>query len=235
MNHTHTLLALPLALAVVVTLATSACDKPPAGTAKAVVADAPKPAPAPTPAATDAPTTAPATGAFAAAPAGAAALHFSQVGSSIGFTGYKVTGKHEGGFHTFSGTAYVSPQGPTASRVDVDIDTASVFADAEKLTGHLASPDFFDAQKFPKATFSSSEIKVGGASGATHTITGVLDLHGNKKSITFPATIVSTADAMDVTASFTINRKDFALVYPGKPDDLIRDDVLLTLKIHAAK
>jgi hypothetical protein len=38
-----------------------------------------------------------------------------------------------------------------------------------------------------------------------------------------------------VDAEFAINRKDFGVVYPGMPDDLIKDDVLLKLKIHAKK
>ena len=69
----------------------------------------------------------------------------------------------------------------------VVVEMASVKSDDEKLTGHLQSPDFFDVAKYPKATFESTEIKKGGDKGATHTVTGNLDFHGVKKSITFPA------------------------------------------------
>jgi polyisoprenoid-binding protein YceI len=100
---------------------------------------------------------------------------------------------------------------------------------------HLKSPDFFDVAKFPKATFTSTSIKAGGEKGATHTVTGNLELHGVKKSISFPATIKVAGDAVDANASFGINRKDFGVNYPGKADDLVKDEILLTLTIHAQK
>jgi len=66
-------------------------------------------------------------------------------------------------------------------------------------------------------------------------VTGNLELHGVTKSITFPATITVQGDTVAVKAEFAINRKDFGIVYPGKPDDLIKDDVLLRLNISAKK
>jgi hypothetical protein len=56
-----------------------------------------------------------------------------------------------------------------------------------------------------------------GTRGATHEITGDLDLHGVKKSITFPATITVDERGAKGTAEFTINRKDFQIAYAGKP------------------
>ncbi len=81
--------------------------------------------------------------------------------------------------------------------------------------------------------YRSTKIESNTASGATHNVTGNFDLHGIKKSITFPATITVTPDTVSVNAEFAINRKDFGLLYPGKADDLIRDGVVirLTLKV----
>ena len=33
-------------------------------------------------------------------------------------------------------------------------------------------------------------------------------------------------------AEFTINRKDFGILYAGMPDDLIKDDVLLKIDLR---
>ena len=82
---------------------------------------------------------------------------------------------------------------------------------------------------------SGNTSATGGAGGATDTVTGDLELHGEKKSISFPATITVTADGVSGTAEFSINRKDFKIVYPGKPDDLIKDDVAIKLAIRAKK
>jgi polyisoprenoid-binding protein YceI len=149
--------------------------------------------------------------------------------------GSKVTGKHEGKFEKISGSISLASGKAEGGRITLEADTASVKSDQEKLDGHLKSPDFFDVEKFPKAIFTSSQIKAGGANGATHTITGELDLHGVKKSISFPATVTITPDAASGTAEFVINRKDFGIVYPGKQDDLIRDDVLLKLSLKAPR
>jgi polyisoprenoid-binding protein YceI len=160
---------------------------------------------------------------------------FSSKDSKVEFVGAKVTRKHDGSFGAFSGTIQLVDGKPEQSSVSAEIDVASLTADDPKLTGHLKSPDFFDVQKFPKATFVSTSVKPGGDKGATHTVTGNLTLHGVTKSITFPATINAHGDSADVDAEFAINRKDFGVVYPGMPDDLIKDDILLKLQIRAKK
>lgn len=154
--------------------------------------------------------------------------------SKIEFVGSKVTGSHSGSFEKFSGM--VNYIGETEkSVVNISIDTTSVKTDAEGLTKHLQSPDFFDVAKFPQATFVSTEIKPGGDKGASHTVTGNLTLHGVTKSITFPATITVDPGAVNVASTFAINRKDFGINYAGGADNLIRDEVVMTLKVRAVK
>ena len=170
-----------------------------------------------------------------AAPASAVKYTFSNTDSRVEFVGAKVTRKHDGSFQTFTGTVSLVDTDPTKSSVATEIDIASIKTDEEKLTGHLKSADLLDATKYPKATFTSTSIKPGGDQGATHTVTGNFQLHGVTKSITFPATVKAGGDTVDVDAEFAINRKDFGVVYPGMPDDLIKDDVLLKLHIHARR
>jgi polyisoprenoid-binding protein YceI len=154
--------------------------------------------------------------------------------SKIEFIGAKVTGQHHGSFSKFSG--YIDYAGqPEKSRVFVSIDVNSITTDDPKLTEHLKTPDFFDAAKYPQATFESTEITSGGANGATHTIKANLTMHGQTKSITFPATIAVAADAISVDSTFSINRKDFGINYAGAADNLIRDEVVLTLHVKATK
>ncbi len=154
--------------------------------------------------------------------------------SKIEFVGSKVTGSHNGSFGKFSGTIDYAGQ-PEKSRVSIMIDLDSLTADDPKLTAHLKTPDFFDVAKYPQASFVSTEIKAGSDKGASHSITGNLNLHGATKSITFPATIAVTADAITVDSTFSINRKDFGINYAGASDNLIRDDVVLTLRVRGVK
>ncbi len=224
-------------------VALTGCEDPTSGKPKATVSSA-APAPkdtgaakAPAAKASAAPggsAAAPAGSGAAAAPAGdAVEMPVDAASSTVGFVGSKVTGKHEGKFQKFTGS--ISVAGGQATKIAFEVETASVKTDADKLDTHLQAPDFFDSAKFPKATFTSTAIKAGGEGGATHTISGDLELRGVKKNISFPATIHVSADAADGTAEFSINRKDFGITIAGKTDDLIRDDVLLKLSLKAKK
>jgi len=154
--------------------------------------------------------------------------------SKIEFIGSKVTGKHNGSFGDFTG--HIDYAGtPENSRVNLTIKADSISADDPGLTKHLKSADFFDVEKFPEASFVSTAIKPGGEKGATHTVTGNLTMHGVTKAVTFPATINVTPDTASVDSNFSINRKDFGINYPGARDNLIRDDVVLTLNVRAKK
>lgn len=155
--------------------------------------------------------------------------------SRIEFVGSKVTGSEGGRFEKFSGTVYLADGKPEQSRVEIAIDMNSVATDANGLAEHLKTADFFDAPKFPKATFVSTEIKPGGEKGATHTVTGNLDLHGVRKAIVFPATIQVNGDAATLDAEFAINRRDFGIMYAGRTNDLIRDEVVIKLHVRAAR
>jgi len=154
--------------------------------------------------------------------------------SKIDFVGSKVTGSENGSFGNFSGQVDYTGA-PENSRVNITINMNSVTTQSAGLDKHLKTADFFDVEKYPQATFVSTAIKLGGDKDATHTITGNLTMHGVTKAITFPATIAVTPDTATVDSSFSVNRKDFGINYAGAADNLIRDDVVLTLHIRASK
>jgi len=170
----------------------------------------------------------------AAAPtttAGPVAYTFTEE-SKIEFVGSKVTGSHGGGFEKFSGKFRVAGDQPGQGPHTIEIDMTSVWSDAEKLTGHLKSPDFFDVEKFPTSAFMLTSVEP--TEGADmFTLSGELDLHGMKKTITFPAKITMKDGKVHLDAEFSINRKDFGIVYAGKADDLIRDGVVMKLAMVA--
>src|SRR5215203_534402 len=154
--------------------------------------------------------------------------------SKIDFVGSKVTGSENGSFGNFSGQVDYTGA-PENSRVNITINMNSVTTQSAGLDKHLKTADFFDVEKYPQATFVSTAIKLGGDKDATHTITGNLTMHGVTKAITFPATIAVTPDTATVDSSFSVNRKDFGINYAGAADNLIRDDVVLTLRVRANK
>jgi polyisoprenoid-binding protein YceI len=172
-------------------------------------------------------------------PEGAEALAFGPPTSTIEFIGSKVTGSHSGGFKSFQGTFALLPDRLESSRIAAEIDMDSTWSDDDRLTGHLKSPDFFDVAKYPTASFRSTAITAGNSDAkapeATHTITGDLTLHGVTRSIQFPATLAVTQDAASLRSEFSINRQDFGINYPGRANDLIRDEVVIKLAIQAPR
>lgn len=170
-----------------------------------------------------------------AAEAAVEELAFSNEGSTIGFTGSKVTGSHDGGFNTFTGTVAFNAATPESSLVRVEIDMNSIFSDNDRLTGHLKSDDFFDVENIPTASFVSTKVEPLEGDEGTHTITGDLTLAGQTNTISFPATVTVTDAEFKTMAEFSINRSDWGITYPGRPDDLIREGVVIRLDITAPR
>jgi len=156
---------------------------------------------------------------------------FGPDSSSVEFIGSKVTGSHKGGFRKFAGELRAINGQLADSGQKVVIDVGSIYTDTDRLTGHLKSPDFFNAAQFPTATFVTASIS---RQGTNSVVTGDLTLHGVTKQISFPAKIDVSDAGVDLSADFAINRLDFEIKYPGKPNDLIRKEVVLKLKVKAA-
>ena len=121
-----------------------------------------------------------------------------------------------GAFTGFDGSATIDTANPANSKVELGIDVASVETGVADRDGHLKSGDFFDAENFPKISFSSTSVE---RDGTDWQITGDLTI----KDVTKPVTIVfeETGSAKDPFGNLrvgfeggtTINRKDWGLVW----------------------
>lgn len=171
--------------------------------------------------------------------------------SKIEWVGTKPVGKHHGTFSLKDGSITAENNNITGGKFVIDIN--SLKADDQdsignvKLAGHLSSPDFFDAAKFPESTFEITAVKPGVDTtaskevvmkDATHTITGNLTLKGVTKSISFPAKVAMTDASVTTDASFNIDRTQWNLSYGNDKslgDKFIRPEVNLTLHVVANK
>ncbi|MBD90110.1 MAG: hypothetical protein CL940_07220 [Deltaproteobacteria bacterium] len=224
--------------ALATTLATSGCAEDPSKAAPQATVGEVKADEAKTSEGTKPQAAAAATKPAAAAKAPAASGKTVALAGTIGFTGSKVTGSHDGVFKTWTGSLVMGNSLETTS-LSFSVDTASVFSDpdnrspwSEKLDGHLKSADFFDAGTHPQATFKSTAIKEGGEGAATHTMSGDLTLRGVTRPVTFPATVKIDGASVSATAEFTIQRTQWGVNYKGKADDLIRDGVVMKINVQ---
>lgn len=71
--------------------------------------------------------------------------------------------------------------GGEAPRLEGSVDVGSVRIDEEQLKGHLLSPDFFDAGRFPRLRFESTELSVGDDGAVA--LRGELEIHGERREV----------------------------------------------------
>lgn len=71
--------------------------------------------------------------------------------------------------------------GGESPRLVGSVDVGSVKIDEEQLKGHLLSPDFFDAGRYPQLRFESTELSVGDDGAVT--LRGELEIHGERREV----------------------------------------------------
>jgi polyisoprenoid-binding protein YceI len=165
-----------------------------------------------------------------AVPVLAAETKYSLSGDNtkVEFTGTKSnpSGKHDGGFKKLTGTA--TTDGGTLTKIEVEIDTDSLYSDNEGLTKHLKNPDFFGVKDNPKASFKTTKIE---KNDKGYSITGDLTMLGKTKAVTFPATVTEANGSLTLKSEFKINRTDWGMKYgAGKIDDNVTLKVNVTAK-----
>ena len=146
-----------------------------------------------------------------------------------------------GTFRGLAGVVKYDPADVVKSGVEATIDVSSVDTGVTARDNHLKSPDFFDVAKFPTMTFKSTGVtKV----GDHYDVTGDLTLHGMTKKVVLqlegPGKEEPGMDGKSVhrgfTATTTVNRKDFGLVWNGtlkSGDSVLGDEVKIELDIEA--
>ncbi|WP_156679017.1 YceI family protein [Sphingomonas profundi] len=133
-----------------------------------------------------------------------------------------------------TGTLTIDPAKPNAATVSIEIPLNGLVTTSEKLNAHLATPDFFDAAKFPTATFKSTSVTVSGNSAR---IAGNLTLRGVTKPVVLDAKFTGAGNGpmpphglnVGFEATTSVKRSDFGISY-GVP--LVSD--VVPLKITAA-
>jgi len=149
----------------------------------------------------------------------------------------------KGKFSGLSGVLKLDENDYTHSVVEVSIPAASVSTVDEKLDAHLKEADFFDVQNFPTLTFKSTSIRSLG--DRDYEVTGDLTIRGVTKSVILSVRDLSQPSKdpwgnqrIGLSASATINRKEFGLVWNAPLEFggvLVGDEVAITLDVQFIK
>lgn len=145
--------------------------------------------------------------------------------------------KVRGSFESFDVTV-VTTEDPKNTTVEATVEVASVNTNQKDRDNHLRTSDFFQADEFPKMTFSSTSIS---SSGDDFTVVGDLTLRGVTKSVTLTGEFGGVAvdgygqTKAGVAASTKINRKDFGVNWNAALEGggfTLGDDVAINIELQ---
>ncbi|MGB5695388.1 MAG: YceI family protein [Polyangiales bacterium] len=140
-------------------------------------------------------------------------LKLDTVHSKIGFTAGTVLFDVDGEFGEYSIEIDGDPQTPQSAKVRASIAVASINTQNTKRDKHLKSPDFFDAEKYPKIVFTSTSVQ---PKGSQLIVKGELAMHGKTEQVTIPFRIATGKNGAGVDTTtykgkLTIDRNDFGI------------------------
>ena len=160
--------------------------------------------------------------------------------SKVGFNvTHMAVSEVEGNFKEFDGTIVSKADDFNGADVTFTAKTASIDTDNEKRDGHLKSPDFFEAEKYPEISFKGILSKDGGK----YKLKGDLTMHGVTKKTEFDVTYggsVDTGRGMKAGFKLTgkVDRKEYGLTWANKTpggEMVVSDTVEIICKIEAEK
>jgi len=160
---------------------------------------------------------------------------FDKAHTLIGFRIRHVLTKVEGRFKNFDGTIWIDRANPSASKVELTIQTASIDTGVDARDQDLRSANYFDADKYSTITFKSTKVEPKG--NDLYDVTGEFTMHGVTKTIKVPVKSFGFAkmgktDKAGFEVALTLNRKDYG-IEKGAP--VVGDDVELNIQVEANK
>lgn len=177
-------------------------------------------------------------------PARATDYEIDPTHSHVGFSvKHLVVSTVRGELGKVTGAVQYDAKKPRATTLEATVELASLSTQEPKRDAHLKSPDFFDVEKFPNATFKSKKVEAAGKGRLK--ISGDLTLHG----VTKPVTLLVTGPSQEVKTPFgttvvaasgtaVLQRKDFGLTWNKTMDNggvVVGDEVSLTIDVELVK
>jgi polyisoprenoid-binding protein YceI len=158
------------------------------------------------------------------------------VHSSTGFAVKHMLATFRGSFAAFDATLTVDEDGRTRLVGSVPVDT--VVVKDENLAAHLQSPEFFDAEQYPRITFESTDIAI---DGPVVTVTGDLTLKGHTERVTAQGSVVGPIEdpygntRLGLQLETVVDRTKFGLNWNApmpKGGFMLANDVTLSVDLE---
>ncbi|CAG7589050.1 YceI family protein [Rhodococcus opacus] len=160
------------------------------------------------------------------------------VHSTVGFSvRHLMVSKVRGTFNDFTGAITVAEDGTAA--VTAEIQVASIDTKNADRDAHIKSADFFDAEQYPTATFTSTAVR---AKGDDYVVDGEFTLHGVTRPVELALEFNGVNPGMGngpvagFEATTVLNRKDFGITIDMPLEGggaVVGDKITITLEIEA--
>ena len=128
----------------------------------------------------------------------------SQVTFKIKNAGFWVNGS----FSEFEIQSQFNPQALESSQVSGTLSVKSIATNNKKRDEHLRSEDYFEAEKFPQITLTSTQLS---KQGDSYLWKGKLKIKETEKSVQIPFSMEEKSDHFLLKGEFTINRVEYGV------------------------
>lgn len=146
-----------------------------------------------------------------------------------------------GSFKAFDGSFEAENDDFSNSHIDFSLDVSSIDTNQGQRDTHLKSPEFFDAEKYPKMTFSSTSFT---KDGDDYDLQGHLTIKDLTKPVTLNVEFGGTATdfygnekaGFEITGK--ISRKEFGLTWDAVTEAgaiVVGDEIKLNINVQFAK
>ena len=117
--------------------------------------------------------------------------------------------------------------------LNVSVAASKIDTDNGSRDSHLKSGEYFDVEKYPDITITSTKIdKTNKTESGFYYFTGILSMHGITKPVSFPFHIEKVNDDYLFTGDFDINRLDYGV---GSSSAVLSNTVHVSLSVLAKK
>jgi polyisoprenoid-binding protein YceI len=167
------------------------------------------------------------------APGSGPARYTQRSGSSLAFTFTQLGSATEGRFDRFDTELVYDEHDLAASRLRVTVHIDSLDTQDDERNGVLLTPDLFDAEKHPTATFVAGSLVRG--SGGLEAV-GKLTLRGVTRDLRLPLTIRPNGAGLELSGQTVIRRLEFGVGQGEfRSTESVGDEVKIRYRVALAR
>jgi polyisoprenoid-binding protein YceI len=150
----------------------------------------------------------------------------SQVGYAVKHAGISLFKGNVDGFDASLADGTLSGSAPVTG----------IQVEGENLAAHLLSPDFFDAERHPTVSFTSTELR---RNGDELVVEGELEIRGERRPVRLTGTIAGPVmDRIGISLETVIDRTDFGITWNMELPSggaVLENEVKITADLELAK